>query len=154
MWGIYRTTKVYPQTIPSLSRLYYCQSTLIGPPSQYIHKKNISRNSLSSWIYILQQGILPKVISALTIFDATTSHIFGCPTRSKFTPLQIIETSIQFSRHNGYRSSILWVDKGVKNFHTRKIYETLHWKWSYCWNHWRTCLFNKWRSRTSLLNHQ
>ena len=100
-----------PQTIPPLLLLYYLQG------ARFPQHTNVSTENLDPGTrFHIEFSFFKKVscqniTSALTIVDATTSHLFGYTTISKRTTIQHTMTFIQFYSHHGYNISIFWVDE-------------------------------------------
>ena len=111
--GIYTAL---PNSIPKLSHPY--RGCLISKRPCLPHHPNVTTENLYPVTHFHLEFIFfnniscQNITSDLTIVDSTTSNIFEYPNRSKRLPLQIIEIFVQFSRHHGYKISILQVDEG------------------------------------------
>ena len=101
--------------IPKLS--HPCRSCIISKETRLPRHTNVSTENLDPGTrFHIEFSFLKKVscqniTSALTIVDATTSHLFGYTTISKRTTIQHTMTFIQFYSHHGYNISIFWVDE-------------------------------------------
>ena len=110
--GIYT---LLPKYTPKLS--HPCCSCIIYKGPRFPKHTNVSKENLDPGTrFHIEFSFFKKVscqniTSALTIVDATTSHLFGYTTISKRTTIQHTMTFIQFYSHHGYNISIFWVDE-------------------------------------------
>ena len=98
-WDIHRTPKLYLQNIPYFSCLHFLQGTPLGLSYQCIYIKLDPGTRFHLEFRLFNKVYCIKFALSLTIFDNTTSHIFGYPTISNFPPLQLIKSFIYFSYH-------------------------------------------------------
>ena len=107
-----------PKYTPKLS--HSCRKCIISKETRLYRHPNVSTEKLyPGTCFHLEfrfsnKVSCQKITSALTIFDNTTSHLFGYPTRSKRPPIQLINTFIQFSCHNGYKITTFLFDEVVE----------------------------------------
>ena len=110
--GIY---SLLPNYIPQL--YHPCCACIIAKGLQLSSHPNVStetldpRTSFHLDFIFFNKIYCQNITSDPTIVDASTSHLFGYPTRSKRPPLQLIKTFIQLYSYHGYKSSIFRFDE-------------------------------------------
>ena len=110
---------IYTGLPKSIPKLYHpCCTCIMSKGLRLPFHPNLSTENLDPGTHFhLDLSFFNKVSCqifnlALIIVDATTSHMFSYPNRSKCLSLILIKTFIQFSLNHGYKISIFWVDEG------------------------------------------
>ena len=81
------------------------------PTNQMFTNNNLIQELDSISTSVFQQDLLLKIYHLPQLSDATTSHLFFYPKRSKRPPLQLINNFIQLYLHYGYSWYIFRVDE-------------------------------------------